>query len=148
MCHACSSNVILPACTCIGFSSKLSLCARRLNALSTDATETADRSVQHHTNTVTSFAYRLQQLLCMAHPMSICISTCQRYIKQSKPWVISKSQSIIRFFISFTQMVSFYTSIVLTQFRFLSRVSILLLTRDIDIVILSVRLSVRLCVCP
>jgi len=30
----------------------------------------------------------------------------------------------------------------------LSRVSILLLTRDIDIVILSVRLSVRLSVCP
>ena len=29
------------------------------------------------------------------------------------------------------------------QLRFLSRVSILLLTRDIDIVILSVRLSVR-----
>ena len=31
--------------------------------------------------------------------------------------------------------------------QFLSRVSILLLTRDIDIVILSVRLSVRLSVC-
>ena len=37
---------------------------------------------------------------------------------------------------------------VIASKAFLSRVSILLLTRDIDIAILSVRLSVRLSVCP
>ena len=37
----------------------------------------------------------------------------------------------------------YFANILLRQGRFLSRVSILLLTRDIDIVILSVRLSVR-----
>jgi len=43
--------------------------------------------------------------------------------------------------------VDFFIHCVSKTIPFLSRVSILLLTRDIDIVILSVRPSVRLSVC-
>ena len=60
-----------------------------------------------------------------------------RFCKSSHMWYFAG----VLYAIKGLQINDFY-------FSFLSRVSILLLTRDIDIVILSVCPSVRLSVCP